>query len=70
MLTGMVALSIEGLSADIEKNWLAQMAPPAKSIDAIGEGRKLAGKMRDVSGVYGLSAQAEQQWLSLIGARG
>lgn len=68
MVTGMVAVSVSGMAADIERKWMAQIAPATEVARDRSAERKFAAKVAEVTGIYGLSQQAEREWLSAIGS--
>ena len=68
MVTGMVAATVSGFAADVERKWMAQIAPETESARDRSAERKLAAKIAEVAGKYGLSQKSEQEWLSAIGA--
>lgn len=53
----MVAASVSGFAADVEKKWLAELTHEASVVDALKSGRKA------VSGAFGMSGRVEQEWL-------
>ena len=65
MESGMVALSISGLSADIEKEWVARLTEENVQPLSLKSGRK----MSCATGAFGLSHEVEREWLSTIGSR-
>ncbi len=68
MVTGMVAATVSGMAADIERKWMAQIAPATEVARDRSAERKYAAKVAEVTGMYGLSQQAEREWLSAIGS--
>jgi len=68
MVTGMVAATVSGFTADVERKWMAQIAPETEGARDRSAERKFAVKIAEVAGMYGLSQKAEQEWLSAIGA--
>lgn len=69
MVTGMVAASVSGFAADVEKKWLAELTHESSMADAIGAGRRVAGRVLEASGSFGLSGQAEREWLKILSTR-
>lgn len=55
----MVKTTVSGFAADVEKKWFAQMAPEATAKEI----------KEEITGAFGLSRHAEQEWLSLLGTR-
>ncbi len=69
MVTGMVVATVSGFAADVERKWLEQLAPTANMTDLMGNGRKVAGRVMAETGAFGLSSQAEKDWLTILGSR-
>lgn len=61
MVTNMVAASVSGMAADIERRWMEQLLQNNAAVPARASS--------EISGFYGLTQKAEQEWLSLLGAR-
>jgi hypothetical protein len=61
MVTNMVAASVSGMAADIERRWMEQLLQNTAAVPARASS--------EISGFYGLTQKAEQEWLSLLGAR-
>lgn len=68
MVTGMVAASVSGFAADVEREWMAQIAPEIEVTSDRSAEKKIAAKIAEVAGMYGLSQKAEHEWLSAIGS--
>lgn len=68
MVTGMVAATVSGMAADIEKKWMAQIAPEPEGARNRSAEKKFTAKIAEVTLSYGLSQQAEREWLSAIGS--
>ena len=69
METGMVAATVSGFAADVEKKWLAQLSRKENIVDVMGAGRKVADRVMEATGAFGLSSQAEHDWLKILGSR-
>lgn len=67
METLMVATTVSGLSADIEREWMTQLTYESPLTEALAAVKKI--KVSEVAGIYGLSQEAEREWLSAIGSR-
>ena len=61
MVTNMVAVSVSGLAADIERRWMGQLLQNTEVVPSR--------TASEISGFYGLTQKAEQEWLSMLGAR-
>ena len=68
MVTGMVPTTVSGFAADVEREWMAQIAPGIEVTRDRRAERKFAAKIAEVAGMYGLSQKAEREWLSAIGS--
>lgn len=69
MVTNMVAATVSGMAADIERKWLAQMLQEPVAKTARNHRDKTTGIRGEIAGIYGLTQKAEQEWLSMLGSR-
>ena len=58
MVTSMVVATVSGLAADIERRWMEQLLQNTAVVPARASS--------EISGFYGLTQKAEQEWLSML----